>query len=272
MKAKGRLGRKMHTVRKTLFLAAIAVSASLGLLPGAVRAGTLPNITGTWYANGDTSKRCEISQSGTSVTLRNEQGRTANGRFTDPGTIDTDWGYFGGSHITGAISPDLRRITWSNGTYWTRESAPQPTPTPNPYRELRFVTANLAPARGPIAVFGGWAAVKRDGKAAVVCVSFKNVQQVAATRVVIDFPLESRSGETVETLHLDRRGTFSPDVDIRGWGGLASWQSGLGHRGYADNCATQSSGIAALSLMHAHLASYRIERVEFADGSVWPSP
>lgn len=268
----GGLRRNRLVMRKTFVLAFVAVLASVTFLSNAVRAGTLPDITGTWYANGDTSKRCRISQSGTSVTLRNEQGRTASGRFTDPSTLDTDWNYFGGNHITGAISSDLRRISWSNGTYWTRESAPQPTPTPNPYRELRFVTANLAPAHGPIAVFDGWGAVRRDGRAVVVCVSFKNVQQVAVTRVLFDFPLESREGETVETLHLDRRGTFSSNIDIRGWGGLEAWQGGVGHRGYADNCVTQSSGIAALSLVHAHFASYRIARVEFADGSVWPSP
>jgi len=241
------------------------------LAAGAVAiAGTLPDISGTWYANGDSSKRCRISQSGTSVTLTNEQGRTASGRFANPGTIESDWGYFGGRAIRGTISNDLRRIDWSNGTYWTRESSPQPTPTPNPYRALQFATAGLAPAREPVVLLDGWGAVKRDGKAVVVCVSFKNEHPVAATHVVVDFPLTSRSGEMLETLRLDRRGTFSSGIDIRGWPSLGEWQAGVGHRGYGDNCVTQDARIAAMSLLSAHFVGYRLERVEFADGTAWP--
>jgi hypothetical protein len=250
------------------------VLAGAASLSSAVRAGTLPDITGTWYANGASSKRCEISQSGTSVRLRNEQGKTATGFFTNPSTLTSDWGYFGARNITGAISPNLRRISWSNGTFWTRPFAPAPVPppTPNPYRDLRFTTATLAPERGPIAVYGGWGAVKRDGKEVVVCISFKNERQVAATRIRFEFPLANREGETLDTLQLDRRGTFSTNVNIDGWSGLEAWRSGVGHRGYADNCVIQRSGIAALSLMNAHFASYRIRRVEFADGSIWPAP
>jgi len=237
-----------------------------------VRAGTLPDITGTWYANGDAAKRCEITQSGTSVTLRNEQGRSATGRFTDPGTLDTDWGYFGGHHIRGAISSNLRRIDWSNGTYWTRASSSQPTPTPNPYRELHFASVSLSRESGPIAVLDGWGAVRRNGQAVVICVSFKNVQPTAATRVVFDFALKNRDGETVETLHLDRRGTFSQNIDIRGWQSLDAWQSAVGHRGYGDNCVKQEAGVGAVSLLTARIVSYRIEQVEFADGTTWPKP
>lgn len=259
-------------MRKAAAIALLGILALLVHLPEAVRAGTLPDITGTWYANGDSSKRCEISQSGTSVSLRNEQGGTATGTFSDPSTLTTDWGYFGGHSIRGSISANLRRIDWSNGTYWTRESSPQPTPTqtPNPYRTLRFAAPSLTPTGGPIVVLDGWGAAKRDGKSVVVCVSFKNNRSVAATLIDFDFPLTNRSGDTVETLHLDRRGTFSSGIDIRGWSSLESWQGGVGHRGYGDNCVVQQAGVAALSLLNAHFFSYRIERVEFADGSVWP--
>lgn len=81
-----------------------------------VHAGTLPDISGTWFANGDAAKRCSISQSGTSVSLTNELGATATGSFTDPGTLTTNWGPFSGGTIIGRISGDLRVITWSNGT------------------------------------------------------------------------------------------------------------------------------------------------------------
>lgn len=259
-------------MRKAAVIALTACLAYIVPASGIVRAGTLPNISGTWYANGDTSKRCYVTQSGTSVSLRNEQGRTATGTFTDPGTLDTDWGYFGGHHVTGTISAKLNRISWSNGTYWTRASGsyPAPTPTPNPYRGLTFASPSLGESHGPIAVVDGWGAVRRDGKVVVVCVSFKNEARVAATRVVFDFPLANRHGETVETLRLDRRGEFSPNVDIRGWESLGAWQASVGHRGYADNCVRQEAGVAAMSLLSAHVATYRVERVEFADGSVWP--
>jgi hypothetical protein len=257
-------------MRKAAAIALLGFLTTLVQVPEGVRAGTLPDITGTWYASGDTSKRCEISQSGTSVKLRNEQGRTATGTFSDPSTLTTDWGYFGGHSIRGSISPNLRRIDWSNGTYWSRESSPQPTATPNPYRTLRFAAESLAPPGGPIVVLDGWGAAKRDGKSVVVCVSFKNTRSVAATRIVFDFPLTNRNGDTVETLHLDRRGTFSSGIDIRGWSNLEAWQSAVGHRGFADNCVIRQAGIAALSLLNAHFIGYRVEHVEFADGSVWP--
>ncbi len=48
-----------------------------------VRAGTLPDISGTWYANGNPAARCTISQSGDSVSLTNEQGATATGSFVN---------------------------------------------------------------------------------------------------------------------------------------------------------------------------------------------
>ena len=251
-------------------IAIVLVIAWLLALSAPLSAGTLPNISGTWYANGNTSKRCSISQSGTSVTLTNEQGRTASGHFVNPGEIDTNWGYFGGSNIRGTISNDLRRIDWSNGTYWTRESAPKPAPTPNPYRSLQFATSGLTPTRAPIVVLDGWGAVKRDGKAAIVCISFKNENPVAATHVVIEFPLTTKDGETLETLRLDRRGEFSTNVEIHGWPSLADWQGGIGHRGYSDNCAGQQARLAAMSLLSAHFAGYRVERVEFADGTIWP--
>ncbi len=97
-----------------------------------VRAGTLPDISGTWYANGNPAARCTINQSGDSVSLTNEQGATATGSFVNAGTIATNWSYFGGRNITGTISTDLRKITWSNGTYWSRPLAPIATPTPVP--------------------------------------------------------------------------------------------------------------------------------------------
>ncbi|HEV3089965.1 MAG TPA: hypothetical protein VGX91_00830 [Candidatus Cybelea sp.] len=141
--------------------------------------------------------------------------------------------------------------------------------TPNPYRSLEFGTATLGgkPA-GNIEVFAGWAAVKRDSRGAHVCVSFKNVGTIAATRVLFSFPLMNEADEQVAKLELDRRGTFSPGIAIHGWSSLSAWQSGS-NRGYDENCTGLALGVAAFPLRSALLASYRILRVEYADGSQW---
>jgi len=262
-----------------LWVFAFAAVSALSLWPAApIHAGTLPDITGTWYAQGDRSKRCRIEQSGTSLTLRNEDGWTATGSFVNPSRITTTWGSFGSrTTVTGRISNDLLTIRWSNGTYWTRPSAyPQPTasPTPNPYREIRLASQTLEnKPQGKIALLGGWAAVKRDGHGAVVCVSFKNEAAVAATRVTFRFSILNRSGDGLGNLELDRSGTFSPGVNINGWQSLSDWQGGVGHRGFGDNCKVLNSGVAALPLLSAHTVTYEVSRVEYADGTVWtPAP
>jgi hypothetical protein len=143
--------------------------------------------------------------------------------------------------------------------------------TPNPYRLLNFASPTLDDAPiGHIQVVGGFAAVRNDGTAAVVCVSFRNVSPKVALRVVFDFPLQGPGGRTLATLHLDRRGEFSPNVDINGWGGLADWQSGIGHRGFNDNCATINRNVAANPLLQAASATYGVTHVEYRNGTVWP--
>ena len=81
----------MHSGRAVVF----ALAAGLLFVAYAthlVLAGTLPNITGSWLVKGDPAKRCRITQAGTLVTLTNEQGQIGNGTFSDPSTLDTDWG------------------------------------------------------------------------------------------------------------------------------------------------------------------------------------
>ncbi|HEX3459241.1 MAG TPA: hypothetical protein VHR97_14935 [Candidatus Baltobacteraceae bacterium] len=107
-----------------------------------------------------------------------------------------------------------------------------PTATPNPYRALHFGTPTLGgEPSGGIAVSNGWVAVLRDGRGAHACISFKNEGSLTATRLLVEFPIMNHDGERVATLTLDRRGTFSPNVEIHGWSDLAAWQS-CTHRGY----------------------------------------
>lgn len=73
-------------------------------------------------------------------------------------------------------------------------------------------------------------------------------------------------------LTLDRRGTFSPGIGIMTYDSLQDFvQSGFGNRSFADNCATVQDGIAAVPILTARYATYRMMRVVRADGSTWPS-
>jgi hypothetical protein len=265
-------------MRRTL--AVLLAVAGFGLaVSGAIRAGTLPNITGTWYFAGDHAKRCRIEQSGTSVTLTNESGQTGRGTFVNSTTLSTTWnawssGFGPNVQITGNISSDLQTIRWSNGTYWTRGGDnPAAVATPNPYRAIRLASPTLENApQGKIALLGGWAAVERNGRGAVICVSFKNQAAATATRVVFRFSILGRSGASLGELELDRRGEFSSGTDINGWSSLSDWQGGLGHRGYNDNCKVLNTGVASQPLLAAHSVTYAVTRVDYADGTSWTPP
>ena len=144
-------------------------------------------------------------------------------------------------------------------------------PTPPPYRNLIFATASLQPeATGGIRVLGGFAAVDHGAKGATVCVSFKNVAAKAASRVVFNFPLVDEPGLVVGTMTLDRKGEFSPNVEIAGYASMQDFLNPVGtHRGFRDNCARIESGVAAIPLLAARFASSHVVRVEYADGPVW---
>ena len=121
-------------------------------------------------------------------------------------------------------------------------------------------------------MLNGFAAAMRDGTRAVTCVSFKNVGPQAATRVVFIFTLLYSDGQTGGELILDRQATFSPNVGVMSYGSYADWvNQESANRGYAQNCATVSNGVAALPILAARYATYRVTRVEYVDGSSWES-
>ncbi len=76
-----------------------------------------PNLTGTWFANGDRSRSCSIRQRHGRLSLQNESGQGANGNFNDSRHISTNWA---GTAIQGRIRQHGNRIDWDNGTYWIR--------------------------------------------------------------------------------------------------------------------------------------------------------
>ena len=79
--------------------------------------GRLPNLQGTWYQSGDHSKPCSISQSRDSLTFTNEQGKRAQGSFTDSRHITSSWS---GRTINGTLVNNAGQINWDNGTMWSR--------------------------------------------------------------------------------------------------------------------------------------------------------
>lgn len=155
-------------------------------------------------------------------------------------------------------------------------SVPSATATPGAWRDLKLATATLNSGTPPskIVVINGFVAAKRDGKSAMACVSFKNVANAAATRVVFEFPLLDSNGQQLGVITLDRHGMFSPNIDINTYDSFSDWVNGRGvNAGYADNCATVDNGVAALPILTARFASYRITHVEYADGTNWaPAP
>ncbi len=204
---------------------AICASFVIALCASAqVRAGTLPDISGRWYANGNPGAVCHITQSGTSVSLVNEIGVRATGTFDNPSTLSTDWGVFKGGRITGTISGNLRRINWSNGTYWTRANpapigptpapptpTPKPTPTPEPLRVNTRISDNHS---NPVYLF---AASLTNGSQPFTyrqCVSFRNITTKVVTEVEFQFVVTGYRGHVEANFDWLDKGTFTPPVNI----------------------------------------------------------
>jgi len=148
---------------------------------------------------------------------------------------------------------------------------PAATPTPSAWREIPLASATLeGGVQGQIQIIGGFSAVKRDATAAIACVSFKNLAPMTARRVIFEFPLLDSQGNSLGSLTLDRNGEFSSGVTIATYDSFAAWQQGgIGPRGYADNCIQKTLPTAAVPLLQARTASYRVMRVEYDNGTVW---
>jgi hypothetical protein len=235
--------------------------AVLAWLPKTLLAGTLPDISGTWYAYGDASKRCHISQSGRSVTVTNEGGVTAHGNFVqnNPSRLNTHWGPAAGGQIFGNISNDLQRIDWSNGTYWIRAPGYQPppvsqvpvsTPRPTPPPERLNVSGRVeGNASSPIYIYG-LSLSNGSGRSFHQCVSFRNISNKEATDVDFSFVVTRYSGPVEADFGYVDRGKFTPPVaiDDHCWTG-ALWPDHV------------------VRLMASE--TVRVKEVTFADGTTW---
>jgi hypothetical protein len=265
-----------------------SIAAAVLLVLGAAsptRAELVANLSGVWLANGSPGARCSIEQNGASLTLRNQQGRSASGTIVGSMKVSTDWGS-GGGHITGTFSANLRRIDWSNGSFWLRESgnfAPSyisvtgaatvaPVATPNPWRTIEW-SSDTKRRASPLDLFQGFASVKRNGTWVTGCVSFENTSSVVAKDIRFEFLLKNRDGDVVYRVPFHRKGEFSPNVEIHGYGNLEEMLKRVGHHGNIDNCwgeqVDSEADIARLSQVRSY--TYIVQSIEFADGSKWPS-
>ena len=74
------------------------------------------HLEGTWYLNGERSRKTEINASRRGLVARNEKGQTTRLEISRSGDVYArDW--------EGGLRGDVRRgrIEWENGTTWTRE-------------------------------------------------------------------------------------------------------------------------------------------------------
>jgi hypothetical protein len=81
----------------------------------------VPNLSGTWYLNGDGDSPCRIIQRRGSDRAQfiNENGDRAGGTVRGDRVWIPDWDDgMGGNGLRGRVRGD--RIVWPNGTYWSR--------------------------------------------------------------------------------------------------------------------------------------------------------
>ncbi len=69
---------------------------------------------GAWCAQGDPAKHASISYNGVFFNLTNENGDTSIGNLQGRNQISAP----GWQFVTGTLTPDGRRINWTNGSFW----------------------------------------------------------------------------------------------------------------------------------------------------------
>jgi hypothetical protein len=144
--------------------------------------------------------------------------------------------------------------------------------TPNPWRAIPLASNSIdSTPQMAIQLLGGFAAVKKDGTGAIVCLSFKNVDPRVANHVVIEFPFLDGGGATTGTLVLDRTGEFSPNIDIRSFESLAAWQGGIGPHSQNDGCIGKSLPTAAIPFLQARAVGYRVTHVDYVGAPAAPA-
>ena len=74
--------------------------------------GSAASLDGKWYHDGKPT-RILVAPDGRGITIVNELGRSSDGYAADPRNLAIP-----SLRITGQVSRDGRRISWTNGTEW----------------------------------------------------------------------------------------------------------------------------------------------------------
>jgi hypothetical protein len=103
-----------------------AFHSATDLSLGATDRGSAADLDGRWYHDGAPT-RILVAPDGRSITIVNESGQSSDGYAADSRNLAIP-----SLGITGKVSKDGRRIIWTNGTEWKRESSmPGPVPSAN---------------------------------------------------------------------------------------------------------------------------------------------
>jgi hypothetical protein len=119
---------KLNRIRvpATCALALCALFFVSGAAASKPSGGSAARLDGRWYHDGKPT-RILVAPDGRSITIVNELGQSSDGYAADPQNLAIP-----SLGITGHVSRDGRRISWTNGTEWRRESSmPGPIPTDN---------------------------------------------------------------------------------------------------------------------------------------------
>ena len=91
----------------------IFVSAAVARPPSG---GSAADLDGRWYHDGKPT-RILVAPDGRSITIINELGQSSDGYANGPRNL-----VIPSLGITGEVNKKGRRISWTNGTEWTREA------------------------------------------------------------------------------------------------------------------------------------------------------
>ena len=145
----------------------------------------------------------------------------------------------------------------------------EPATTPNRWRGIPITPGPWSrKLQGSTQILNSFVAVSTDGTSSIACVSFKNIGQSEATRIVVDFLFLGANGEKLGDLTLDRHGSFSPNTAVMGYESLSEFRRSGDPR--SENCIMEELTSPALPFLQARIAGYVVARAEYADGTVWP--
>lgn len=161
-----------------------------------------------------------------------------------------------------------RRLAIALAALFAGTGVLQSSESSSPYRPIAFDVPKHAKPQGEIEVLSGWAAIKKNQKGAVFCLSFRNDSSLTATRVVFELPVKGGSGATVGKVELDRHGTFPTGAVVPTWENLAAWRAQAGNTENNQNCKVLSTAISVFPIMGAQAVTYRVIRIEYANGHV----